>query len=68
MNNPAVNHDAARQNIQFTANYHLQQCTHFNYICIIFHVDPRNYENLYMDKRHEPGINLVKFTLCFGGK
>ena len=24
MNNPAVNHDAARQNIQFTANYHVR--------------------------------------------
>ena len=65
MNNPVVNHDAARQNIQFTANYHVRILI----TSVLYFTQHRqHYGNLYMDKTHEPGINLVKFTHCFGGK
>ena len=39
------------------------------YISVLYFTQHRqHYGNLYMDKTHEPGINFVKFTHCFGGK
>ena len=52
----------------------LQQITIYSNVRILitsvlyFTQHRQHYGNLYMDKTHEPGINFVKFTHCFGGK